>query len=593
MSELVSQEHIQKALEEYGVEIAVGDVFLVKDHDVKYMTITRLYINDEGHPIVEFNVGHRGDSRYSLRDFKQRYRTRIRVVGDRAKFEQEMLDKAKDLDALDPYGHMETSDEMALVAQTSQSQVEAMQAEMENRMLQVESVQRVVALKAEQVRAIVAKMSGIVSYLSRVVGLFELYLGVHEEIVQIAEGVSAGFSPIYFRQLVLYMDEEVGDPRIKLDYRGVEHFDEWVRIPENLNKILPEEKGVIAIKPSRQDWFYGENPWTLSDERENNRYTYLLCRNGDNVYRIWTSIPFQSKLFPSPETLQHTREQARRSFTSNVEKTTRAYQKQVLIMQGIIDRTPIFQPIKHMVKLPDPDTYGEVVRLIWDAEPSLTDGHASYNDWKDEINSHIRRGTRVLIAYNQQMRYANRDDNHHRFTIYYSENFRAPPWPEKGVYKIEEVKPVKDHWTTEEALIIRYNPLDTIYTYTWTYVEPHVRKNRVGFKLRKSDVFLLNYDLVTLEDIEYFINSRTDRRNYIHMIRILWDIRDGLLEEAKNERALVALIAEQMKVKEELVWETVDWWKHKNIWQRPVMEDDAKALRMIKRRVQRMSQDGE
>lgn len=33
------------------------------------------------------------------------------------------------------------------------------------------------------------------------------------------------------------------------------------------------------------------------------------------------------------------------------------------------------------------------------------------------------------------------------------------------------------------------------------------------------------------------------------------------------------------------ITEAIDWWKYKNIWKRPICNDDAKALRMIKSRV--------
>lgn len=31
--------------------------------------------------------------------------------------------------------------------------------------------------------------------------------------------------------------------------------------------------------------------------------------------------------------------------------------------------------------------------------------------------------------------------------------------------------------------------------------------------------------------------------------------------------------------------EAIDWWKYKNIWKRPITEDDTKAVRMIKQRL--------
>ena len=33
------------------------------------------------------------------------------------------------------------------------------------------------------------------------------------------------------------------------------------------------------------------------------------------------------------------------------------------------------------------------------------------------------------------------------------------------------------------------------------------------------------------------------------------------------------------------IWESIDWWKFKNMWKRPIDKDDAKALRMIIKRI--------
>lgn len=35
------------------------------------------------------------------------------------------------------------------------------------------------------------------------------------------------------------------------------------------------------------------------------------------------------------------------------------------------------------------------------------------------------------------------------------------------------------------------------------------------------------------------------------------------------------------------VWAAIDWWKKKNIWKRPLLEDDSKAWRMIRKRLKK------
>jgi len=39
---------------------------------------------------------------------------------------------------------------------------------------------------------------------------------------------------------------------------------------------------------------------------------------------------------------------------------------------------------------------------------------------------------------------------------------------------------------------------------------------------------------------------------------------------------------------EKSVWEAVEWWKYKNKWKRPIEQNDAKALRMIEKRLKKI-----
>lgn len=64
-------------------------------------------------------------------------------------------------------------------------------------------------------------------------------------------------------------------------------------------------------------------------------------------------------------------------------------------------------------------------------------------------------------------------------------------------------------------------------------------------------------------------------------------------DELEQEKAFVRLLIDRNISKfdlneEELaekLWSLVDWWKFKNVWKRPIEKDDAKALRMIEKRL--------
>jgi hypothetical protein len=88
----------------------------------------------------------------------------------------------------------------------------------------------------------------------------ELYCGLQEEVHQIAEGKSAGMNEkIAIRQALLFMDEETlfDYESGGMDFKSIKKFDEWVAKPENLNRILPEQKGVVALRVRRHAKNYG------------------------------------------------------------------------------------------------------------------------------------------------------------------------------------------------------------------------------------------------------------------------------------------------------------------------------------------------
>lgn len=115
-----------------------------------------------------------------------------------------------------------------------------------------------------------AALSKQIERAEEAIWMINAYLGKDEEIVQIKKGKPApADTKICVRQLVLFMDEEsaVADDKAKrggIDFTNIEEFDAWVKEPAHLHQILPEEKGVIAIKPRRSDKHYDDNRSTKS-----------------------------------------------------------------------------------------------------------------------------------------------------------------------------------------------------------------------------------------------------------------------------------------------------------------------------------------
>jgi len=265
------------------------------------------------------------------------------------------------------------------------------------------------------------------------------------------------------------------------------------------------------------------------------------------------------------------------------------YKRTMLLFQGLIDRTQIFAPIKPGIMLNKPQTYLDgSINFIYDNEPALGTGHESYDEWRKKCNAKIVRGTRVYFTGGH--RYGGQKEWCHEHNMRYG-NYTVP---DAGVYSVkymlDEKTGVAIYKSTEEVYVrdYYYKGLESCY-------QP--RKRGEGFKIFRSSSEVINYDLLSLADIEYFLQDRYERRSYLDMMPVLYGLRKERLAELEWEKGFVANLVLRLGCvdtakAEAVTWQAIEWWKRKVIWKRPIMKEDAKALRMITSRVRRVLKGG-
>lgn len=493
------------------------------------------------------------------------------------------------------------------------------------------NVQRLMEKHEAHLRSIRSGLSDIVeafqkkiAKIQRVIHVIELYLGINEEILQFQEGEKASAEePICFRQRVMYMDEEVGDPRLDkygkdegLDFRNISAFDDWLCKDGNYKKVIPEPKCVCAFKVRRNTKKgHGEatdNPFVLEWMESADQKTYILIRNGDNLYRIWVDLEIAERLFPHRDEIMKLQEEVikhegkggwdERDSKKKLEDDHERYQRQFIMLQGLIDRTEILHPIKETIRLAtiDLDTT-KLVRLIYDDGPSLVHkGHVPFLEWMKGINEKIDEGSRIVItgkgvreARRFDERFAEREDHRSGRELTY----HLPSLPEAGLYTVYKKKKRPEdkfgfrnpNWGPDvrELLCIRYNPGDEVRNMWDRWDDGHERKSNISYNILKDDDFILNFDEATIEDMEYYLNSRIDRRHYVTMMPILWELHQQKIKEAEKEQDFLLMIVSPFLSrynKDKLMAaanEEMVWWKTKNKWKRALTKDDAKAFRMI------------
>ncbi len=431
------------------------------------------------------------------------------------------------------------------------------------------------------------------------IGAVNLYLGRDEEIFPVREGQRAPADEVVLvRQTTLHMDEETaflaGDGG--MDYRNIGDFIEWLQADQaNVNQIIPEVKGVVALQP-RSTWkdYTGD---AAIDARINqaNFETFWLIRNGENLWL--TSAPFTvgKHAVPKPNVFTDmfieriggiTRPMQPGSTAwlkaeDAADKLTRHYMKVALLLQGLVDRTKVFHPLPESgLSFIDQAAYDRgVVRIITDDENVLTTGRQPFNDWLRDRTSNLDTGMRVVGVFSGYGR---------GFALYPSDKGREPAnvhprgaQPQDGVYTIKRIQ--DRHFDFS----FTFDRTDEVWDQYRGYTKP---QRKATGKFAVGDKFVLPLDTVTIDEMEEYLAARSERAEYEVMFPLLRAAIAFKREEQQEEQpfrdALVAVLAQTAGYDDlDEVGRTADelirWYKTANKWHRPLNADDAKASRLI------------
>jgi hypothetical protein len=590
---------IIELLEKSNIYLSVGDK-VIDSHDGDVFTVAKF--TKEGIELTHKWNNEGEESRYGT--IKPEEFIHARYVKLEKSYEEYEKELSANLLNLDQYEEDKTESTSREIAPTSsKSQLISLKNTVEDKRRHIAILHGIIETKRNYLQNIVRDLETKLEKIYKVIDVIELYLGIYETIIQIQKGPKASDSePITFRQAILFMDEEVGDPKDQgLDFRKIQEFDDWLLKEENYKKILPEEKCVVIMKPRRHDKDYDHWFTNVIFNIENKR-TYFLIRNGMNFYRIDSNISVGNLFFPAQEEmtkmLKDYNETHWDSDKEKIEDKMLSYKRNALMMQGLLDRTEIFHPLPHVINIFDVKTYKKAIRFIRDGEMLLSSGRKSFKDWKAEINSKIKIGSRIVFSGFSRDEFSTYESSSYARRSRYYDRFPCRPevHPGEGVYTVEGYLPYKNYKEENcNKLICKYAQGGERYS-GWGY-ESIERKNRTAFYLYPNDYCVYNYDLLDLDDIEYYINSRIDREHYCETLPLLWEIKKQRLKELEWEKGLVARLVleidyDNKKKLEKIIWDCIKWWKNKVIWKRPLTKDDAKALRMIKGKINRIIKEG-
>ncbi|HRH46014.1 MAG TPA: hypothetical protein PKY82_30505, partial [Pyrinomonadaceae bacterium] len=465
-----------------------------------------------------------------------------------------------------------------------------------NRLSEIQSAIRRLLAQKSALAEILLSFTDFSAKLNTVLTTLNLYLGTGEEILQLRQGKWAKEGvKLAIRQLVCRMDEEslIAGENGGMDFNDLTKFDQWLLSDEkHLNQILPEEKGIVCLKPRRKEKSYSDQPIVNHLANEKNFETYFLIRNGENLFRVCPSWTVGEKLFPSRREFEllmmekeWNSEKGKYEYVTlkpghyklkdkekELRKRTIGYRQTLTLLQGILDRTGIFPELQQQgVNLLDLAENLSEVNYVYDADESylLGRGLESFPQFRKNVNSQLRAGDRFIGVFPWRW------DEYGRSEKGFRPNSNV-------VYTIEKAVGNKLYFKFERGEVFRDDPLEG-YGY-------YPSKKRVTTYIMPDDDFVLAYDLVSVDQLEDFLTDRVARQDYADLIPFLQKLKKSKAVEEAQELPFIELCAGRLlsgdnslkpEVLRRRIRELVNWWKFKTKQVRTISVDESKALRMI------------
>lgn len=504
-----------------------------------------------------------------------------------ARVQQELIEGPKDLPKLNPTAALPTMN--ALIAHAdraaeirkgaersvalSQERAKWVQAKVEDL---AASTELLAFFHKEQATAALAQVEDTIRYVKHLdagIQTLGLYTGDGVVVNQLTKGEEApGSEPLTLYQRKLYMDEEwaVHLADGGADHDDLEEFAATLADDQALvNRLLPMPRSVVVMRYRRNDkQYFGENDAqnaiarALANDMANepNRRTFLLVRNGGNVYQIFSEATTDKaiRLFPTAEEVEKLYRKSASSLfrgmdaeeiTSDDLLYTDAredhdavalfYKRMLVLLWGLNDRLGLFGTFYHRSRFGSwlaQEFQQTHFNFIYDDEGALIDGRPEFSAYVAAMNAHIQSGSRVVCQWKRIM----------------------DPVSAPGATEWERDKHgdrVKFRYSPDERIgfdIVRKKGNDLAVSVACHYVgwREVARKNadmtisiiEAAKRTSTWEPGVLCLDAVKAADLDYYINSRRQREHYLNYLDLFVFARNCLRIEEAEAAPFVAAV---------------------------------------------------
>lgn len=426
-----------------------------------------------------------------------------------------------------------------------------------------ETVEAMAPFYSEQAAAALSRTEDIrrkVEQMIRGVESLDLYVGKHVDVKRLRSGASApDGEPLTIKQAKLFMDEEFAvwaDVGQDFDFSHEGAFlKALARNPSLVEQIFPTVRSVVCMAVTRRRLDYG-NAWLTARLDERNREVFLLVRDGDNLFKVWSPVESHlraDRLFPTrkeigeiflekewygAEAVEITFRDVRYTDKLDEQRAVALHYKRFLILlAGLDHRLDLFG--RFYTEPKSMEFLGQRfqlqhMRFIHDDEQTelqlAGERRPPFNAWRNEKNGYLRSGSRVVVDWYKVMSSE---------TAPGAVRVGPPPnYKDSFTYEPDERFSVKVVYREGDALCVKA----PVSGYSYRGRGERRFEARVDLSLHLSrrgghTDALLCLDAVRADDLDYYISSRTERRHFLDYIRTFRAASRYLREEEQRQAA--------------------------------------------------------
>lgn len=405
---------------------------------------------------------------------------------------------------------------------------------------------------AEKGRVALAKASKaitMVKNLEKGITSLKLYTGDSVTVVPVRDGQEAPRSePLTLMQSKLYMDQELAvwaDVQDSFDHSSQEEFFKHLRSDDRLlNQVLPAPRCVVsmAVTARRIDYDSRMHWYDRLMKELKNKVVFLLVRNGDKVYAVYSEEPSHeaaARLFPTQSELEgHFRgvdgsriglndirfAESREEF----ENTALTYKRFLILLAGLDHREQLFgdfYPREQAMSFMSLEFQHRYFRFVADQDAAMiTDGSSaprgSAHEWMDWCQSQVRSGSRVILSSSAT--------HIHLLT---GERQKGHRLEASEIGKTHIVTASKGHHCIDLTFSTKHGFGDNTQSKVWL---------DGPLMAESSSLWHLCMDRVRLVDVQHYLYRRSARPSNLAILRLLRRAEEICRQEEQEQEALRA-----------------------------------------------------